>query len=233
MSNEKELSEEQQRALSQYDYSQLSARSHNEVTPHPSSDVEDADSLEYLIKEFIKVAPKEADLRLSYLVVGGKALTEIDSATVEYYGEMREKIIDRLKSGASFQSGGVGKTLDQIKDEVAKSYGFESWRHYFSDHELVVNMEIMDQISELYAQSQQVKEWEGWIKIAEAGWPKIDGFYLTKRVDKDTARGWHYNETHYEYKPYPLQENDYRKTGWHDVLEYKLVERFPPSPTTK
>jgi|SRR6187402_830085 len=71
-------------------------KSVDEPTPPLGADGET--DVRYLIREFLKVAPREGDLRLSYLSISGKALTEMDSATCDYYAEMRSKLIKYINT---------------------------------------------------------------------------------------------------------------------------------------
>lgn len=109
---------------------------HVVTTPHPSSDVEEA------FAEF-----KEKLREVESLFPG-----------VAHFGLIT--FADKIKQ-ASFQSGGVWKTLKECKDEVARKYKFNNWDD-LSSKWLLNSEPYHDEAAELYAQSHQVKEGEGW-----------------------------------------------------------------------
>lgn len=135
------------------------------TTPQHSSDVEEA-ARAYADGQYSTKIRSEHTLELT--------LTDRDA---------HEICIDAFEAGwqASFQSVGVGKSLKECKDEVFSKLGYNSYQQFLlipmddlpSEHnDWDFHAEKLDEAAEMYAQSNQVKEGEGWIRVTPNNIPE-------------------------------------------------------------
>lgn len=97
-----------------------------------------------------------------------EAASKYANSQGEWHVNFIEALYDAFKAGASHQSTQqpVRKTLDEVKDEVAKEAGYNSWIDFAKWCSLVPTMEsYCDRVANLYLASNQ--DGQRWVDLSD------------------------------------------------------------------